>query len=309
MPPRRPAQPRALRFRLAAVTAALTVLAAAGCTSSSSSGPRDGGAEREASSREPEAGEPSWDTSPSSLAALGDSITTGFDTCRVLADCPEASWATGTDAGVDSLAMRLLGDETAVTERAWNYAEAGATVSGLAAQAREAMAHDPDLVTVLIGANDACAPDVTEMTSVAEFERGFTRALDEIRAADESTQVYVSSVPDLMRLWEEGSGSAMAALIWEAADICPSVLADPGNRGERAVQRREAVRERIEEYNAVLAQVCGADPLCRYDDGAVFSYPFTTDHLSGWDWFHPSEEGQRELARLAYERVTRDGGG
>src|SRR5690606_41195204 len=63
------------------------------------------------------------------------SITTGFDTCRVLADCPEASWATGTDAGVDSLAMRLLGDETAVTERAWNYAEAGATVSGLAAQA------------------------------------------------------------------------------------------------------------------------------------------------------------------------------
>src|SRR3954469_303336 len=52
---------------------------------------------------------PTWDTHPASLAALGDSITRGFDACGLLADCPAASWATGRRADVDSLATRLLG--------------------------------------------------------------------------------------------------------------------------------------------------------------------------------------------------------
>ena len=60
--------------------------------------------------------------SPESVAAVGDSITRGFDACSVLADCPEASWSTGTDSSVRSLAVRLLGASGAAT-RSWNHAE------------------------------------------------------------------------------------------------------------------------------------------------------------------------------------------
>lgn len=36
--------------------------------------------------------------------------------------------------------------------------------------------------------------------------------------------------------------------------------------------------------------------------GAVFSYPFTVDHVSKWDYFHPNMDGQRVLAEQTFER-------
>jgi lysophospholipase L1-like esterase len=86
------------------------------------------------------------------------------------------------------------------------------------------------------------------------------------------------------------------------------MLSDPDDDSAAAARRRAAVRERVQEYNAVLAEVCAADALCRYDGGAVFDYRFTADHLSAWDWFHPSREGQAALAELAYEQVIAGAG-
>ena len=43
---------------------------------------------------------------------------------------------------------------------------------------------------------------------------------------------------------------------------------------------------------------------CRYDGGALFEYRFTKAELSRWDWFHPSKQGQRKLAELAYRGIT-----
>ncbi len=63
---------------------------------------------------------------PSSMAALGDSITAGFGTCLVLADCPRNSWATGTGAIVSSHYKRILSGNAAIKGHVANYAEAGA---------------------------------------------------------------------------------------------------------------------------------------------------------------------------------------
>ncbi|MDT0346252.1 SGNH/GDSL hydrolase family protein [Streptomyces litchfieldiae] len=299
------------RRTLALPIAAVALLAA--CTSSSGdSAPDAAGATAGGSPESGGAGDagpqaeaaPEWDTSPESIAAIGDSITRAFDACSLLADCPEASWATGTDASVASLAQQLLGDGPEAERHSWNLAESGATVADLPAQAREAVAHEPQLVTVLIGGNDACASDLGSMTSAADFRADFTETMDIIRGELPETQVYVSSVPDLMRLWSEGSESLMARAVWQMANICPSMLSDAGDDSTDAAERREAVRERVTEYNEVLADVCGEDALCRYDGGAVFEYDFTTHHLSDYDWFHPSREGQSTLAALAYEQVT-----
>ncbi|WP_165985740.1 SGNH/GDSL hydrolase family protein [Streptomyces sp. YIM 98790] len=297
--PRRSAGGRLAAAALAAVTG-LTAVAATACTSSGDTTDQAASTTLgEESEHKSAAGEPpAWDVSPASLAALGDSITTGFDACSVLSDCPEVSWATGTEPGVDSLAQRLPAEQT------WNEAVAGARMADLPEQARRAVAHRPELFTVLIGANDACAPDTESMTPVADFRKDFAETLSIIRAALPTAQIYVASVPDLHRLWTVGRENALAQQIWRFG-ICPSMLGQSEAEAEAAATaRRDEVRERVQEFNTVLEDVCSEDERCRYDDGAVFAYPFTVAELSRWDWFHPGVAGQRVLADIAHERIT-----
>ncbi|UGY95027.1 GDSL-type esterase/lipase family protein [Streptomyces gobiensis] len=273
-------------------------LAGVACGSDSGVGPRDA----TGSAGPPSSPSPTleWNRSPDSIAALGDSITTAFDACSLLSDCPEASWATGTSTEIDSLAQRLLPDPAGKT---WNYASSGAVMADLPGQAQQAVARQPELVTVLIGANDACSADVSGMTSTQRFREDFTEAMGILRDELPKTQVYVASVPDLMRLWSEGRKSSQAEQAWEFG-ICKSMLRDPHSMTKDATERREQVAKRVSEYNTVLKEVCSTDERCRYDDGAVHKYRFTAAELSPLDWFHPSKRGQRTLARLAYEGIT-----
>ncbi|MET9852669.1 SGNH/GDSL hydrolase family protein [Streptomyces sp. NPDC006450] len=275
--------------------AALLLLAAGALSGCSADGVKTGG-ERGAQAA------PRWNTAPASVAAVGDSITRGFDACSVLADCPEASWATGDDPEVRSLAARLLG-EAEVPARSWNYAVTGSRMADLPGQLASAASHKPALVTVMVGSNDACRPSASSMTPVAAFRSGFEKALTGLRAASPASQVYVSSVPDLQRLWEQGKDDPMVRRIWKLG-ICQSMLADPTSATAVATARREQVRARVVEYNEVLREVCAKDQLCRYDGGAVFQYPFSTEQLSRWDWFHPGKDGQARLAELAHRQVT-----
>ncbi|MFE3855807.1 SGNH/GDSL hydrolase family protein [Streptomyces griseorubiginosus] len=245
---------------------------------------------------------PAWDSSPASLAAVGDSITRGFDACGVLTDCPDVSWATGSSAQVDSLAVRLLGKARAA-ERSWNYAVSGARMADLSAQMSQAASRAPALVTVMVGANDACRDSTAAMTPVADFRAGFEDALSVLREKAPKAQVYVASVPNLKRLWSQGRTNPMGKQVWKLG-VCPSMLADADALDAAATERRNTVQERVEEYNAVLQQVCGKDAHCRYDGGAVYDYRFGTDQLSHWDWFHPSVNGQARLAEIAYRKVT-----
>ncbi|MFE9847236.1 SGNH/GDSL hydrolase family protein [Streptomyces sp. NPDC005576] len=245
---------------------------------------------------------PVWNRHPGSVAAVGDSMTRGFDACSVLADCPEVSWATGTDRAVRSLAARLLGP-SAVTAHSWNHAVSGARIAQLPEQMAQAARERPELVTVMIGANDACRGSVASMTPVEDFRFSFDLSLRQLRAAVPKAQVYVSSVPDLWRLWSTGRRSPLGKQVWKLG-ICKSMLADADDMGAAATARRAAVRARVVEYNTVLREVCAEDELCRYDGDAVFHYPFTGAQLSPWDWFHPGRDGQARLAEIAYRNVT-----
>ncbi|GAA3797698.1 SGNH/GDSL hydrolase family protein [Streptomyces phyllanthi] len=245
---------------------------------------------------------PSWDRSPRSLAAVGDSITRGFDACSVLSDCPESSWATGTDKAVKSLAVRLLG-ATGAAERSWNYAVTGARMADLPAQMARAVTKRPDLVAVMVGANDACRATTRAMTSVDGFRASFEDAMETLRETSPRAQVYVSSVPDLKRLWSQGRTNPLGKQVWKLG-ICPSMLGDPDALDAAATKRRDKVQDRVEAYNQVLEDVCAKDRYCRFDGGAVFEYRFGTAQLSQWDWFHPSRNGQARLAEIAYRVVT-----
>lgn len=293
------------RIRTAVVGALLTAAALAGCAGS----PGPGG-EAAAPARPKPATTPTsapapasaWAVPPASVAAVGDSVTRAFDACALLADCPEASWATGTDPAVNSLALRLLGPGK-LAGNSWNLARSGARVAALPAQMARAAAERPGLVTVMIGANDACRPTPAGMTPVADFRRSFETALARLRKDAPKARVYVASVPDLRRLWDTGRAEPPARRVWELG-VCGSMLADPEDLGAAAEERRASVAGRVAAYNRVLGEVCARDALCRYDGGAVFGFRFDASLLSSWDWFHPSREGQARLAELAYRRIT-----
>lgn len=260
---------------------------------------KDGGRHSASAPAHPASG---WDPHPDTIAAVGDSLTRAFNACRALTDCPSASWSTGEGHKVDSLARRLP-DQDHQGEDTWNLAHDGAVVAQLPEQMRRAARHRPELVTVLIGANDACRPHVSAMTSVDDFRSRFAEALRTLRADAPHAEVYVASVPDLKRLWEAGKEHKDARQVWSLG-ICQSMLADPRDTGPQATERRHQVRERLTEYNDALRQVCDRDRRCRYDAGAVFDHRLTPADLSDWDWFHPSKQGQNGLADLAYRRIT-----
>lgn len=287
---------RGRRSRALLAVVAAAVLGAAGCDVVGGDSPA---ARKERPSPKPAS---VWDTSPESVAAVGDSITRGFDACAVLTDCPEVSWATGSSDKIDSLAVRLLG-RTRAAGRSWNYAVTGARMADLPGQMERAVRRSPELVAVMAGANDACRETTSAMTPVAEFRADFEVAMRTLRTALPKTQVYVASVPDLKRLWSQGRTSALGKQVWKLG-ICPSMLGDADDLTAEATLRRETVRNRVEDYNEVMEEVCAKDRRCRFDGGAVYAYRFGTDELSHWDWFHPSVDGQAELAEIAYRTVT-----
>ncbi|MFJ9180382.1 SGNH/GDSL hydrolase family protein [Streptomyces sp. NPDC102360] len=291
----------AVRAAVAAVTAAVcgvASLTACDATGDNSPGP-SGSPSAAKPSPKPT---PTWDTKPRSVAAVGDSITRGFDACSVLSDCPKVSWATGTDKSVKSLAVRLLGESRAQTH-SWNHARTGARMADLPEQMHRAAAEKPELVTVMAGSNDACRPTAAGMTPVADFRADFEESLRQLRRTAPKAQVYVLSVPDLKRLWSQGRANPLGKQVWKLG-ICASMLADPDDLKSAATARRDSVQARVMAYNEVLREVCAKDRKCRYDGGAVFGYKFGQAQLSEWDWFHPSVNGQARLAALAFRGVT-----
>ncbi|GGO80560.1 SGNH/GDSL hydrolase family protein [Wenjunlia tyrosinilytica] len=303
---------QAPRRRGACVAAAAVAALLAGCGSADHPSTRSASASpaRTAASHHPP---PVWKKMPRTVAAVGDSITRGFDACSVLADCPEVSWVTGTDDRVGSLASRLRpkssrgghragsGKEAGQTVRnSWNLARSGARMSDLPRQIDEAVEKRPDMVAVLMGANDACRSSTGAMTPTAEFRQDFEDSLSTLHKELPDTRVLVASVPDLEHLWQVGRQNPLAKQVWRLG-ICPSMLSRPDSTAVNDQERRASVGERVDEYNEVLRRSCAKYPSCTFDGGAVHALRFSIGDLSPWDWFHPSVRGQATLARVLYE--------
>ncbi|WP_033411500.1 GDSL-type esterase/lipase family protein [Nonomuraea coxensis] len=240
---------------------------------------------------------------PEVMAALGDSISTGFNACGWYVSCTSRSWSAGDHAAVSSHYLRLSKLSGTLQGHNLNFAVPGATSADLLGQVRKAVEAKADYVTVLIGATDACVRTEKAMTPVATYRRRLETALDTLRAGMPQARVLVASIPDLRRLWQVGKDHPVARTFWTLGRVCPSMLASPSSVKKADVERRARVRARVIDYNRAAAEVCAAyGPQCDTDGGAVFSFPFTLEHVSKWDFFHPSAAGQRVLAAQTFGR-------
>jgi lysophospholipase L1-like esterase len=236
---------------------------------------------------------------PTSMASLGDSITRGFNTCGWFFDCTSRSWSTGGGDGVTSHFERLQAIDPAMSSRV-NLARSGARISELPSQAQGAVDRGVGYVTVLLGANDACTSSEATMTSVTEFETSVTAAFDILAGASTPPAVLAASIPDIQRLWEVGKDSSSARTAWSAYGICQSMLANPTSTADADVERRARVRQRVIDFNTVIADVCAQHAFCTDDGQAVFEFPFERSQLSTWDYFHPNTSGQNVLAEVTW---------
>ncbi len=238
-------------------------------------------------------------TVPSSMAAVGDSITRGFNACGWFFDCTSRSWTTGTYNSVNSHFERLQAISPTMTA-AYNEGRTGAKMAEAATQAQDAVNRGAGYVTFLLGANDACTDTEAQMTSVADYEAQFRAAMATLDPDNSGRLVFVSSVPDVKRLWEIGKDSRSARNAWSGYGICQSMLANPTSTKKADADRRDRVQQRVIDFNNVLATVCAEYVNCDFDDNAVFNYPFQLSHMSTWDYFHPNTTGQGILADVTF---------
>ncbi|GAB1818389.1 GDSL-type esterase/lipase family protein [Herbidospora sp. RD11066] len=239
---------------------------------------------------------------PITMAALGDSISAGFNACGWYVACTSRSWSAGDHKDVDSHYLRLLDGGADVKGRNRNFAYNGATSEDLMEQTEEAIAAKANYVTILIGAQDACVRTEQQMTPVATYRARVDAALAKL--APTGAQVRIVSIPDLKRLWKVGKDNAIARAFWGIARICQTMLANPTSTAQKDEDRRDRVRARVMAYNNEMAKACAAyGANCRYDNGEVFKFPFTLSMVSKWDYFHPNAVGQRTIARLSFDAV------
>src|SRR5690625_1365630 len=144
---------------------------------------------------------------PSVISSLGDSISEGTGSTGdgqggwiPGSTRPRNSWTTGDWDGLNSHAQRLeaLGADVVREPRSEN----GARMATDAVNQAMALPTDVEYVTVQLGGNDLCRPNVEEMTSTEQYAAELDAALAWIDANRPEAVVGVSSVPDIYRLWE-----------------------------------------------------------------------------------------------------------
>jgi lysophospholipase L1-like esterase len=236
---------------------------------------------------------------PSSIAGIGDSITRAADVCCWYGDHPPQSWSTGGGLfdGISSHYERIRALNPAVNGRNYNDARSGARMRDAQAQAQVAVTQQAAYVTILMGANDVCTDSASTMTSVDDFRAQFAAAMNTLAAGlPAGSHVFVASIPNVYRLWQLFRDNLAAQLVWSLAQICQSMLSPFNTEADR-----QAVVTREQAFNQVLDDVCGGYAFCRFDDGAVFDYQFTSGQVSKLDYFHPSLSGQAALASLTWQ--------
>jgi lysophospholipase L1-like esterase len=232
---------------------------------------------------------------PDRIASIGDSISQATDVCCFYGNWPGQAWSTGGSSwgGVTSHFERIRSANPGVT--AFNGSRAGARMGDAPGQASSAVQQGADYVTILMGANDLCTSSAATMTSAATFRAQFEETMRILEGLPQGSHVFVSSIPNVYRLWQVLRGNPLAQSVWFLAQICQSLLSPTNNEAAR-----QRVVQRELEFNAILEEVCARYANCRFDGNATYNFDFQASHVSVLDYFHPSLSGQATLARFTW---------
>jgi len=217
--------------------------------------------------------------------------------CCFYGDHASHSWTTGYSSldSVRSHYERIRATHPAIAGHDFSDAVTGAKMRDGPAQALSAVAQGAQYVTVLLGANDLCTSSPATMTPTDTFRQQFADTMATLDPDGRDIHVFVSSIPNLLRLWEVLHTSFTARLVWSLGRICQSMLAS-----SNGPEQRQAVAEHEVDLNRALSDVCGQYANCRFDNLATYEFQFSSGDVSVLDFFHPDLDGQRKLADVTW---------
>ena len=256
---------------------------------------------------------------PKRLSSIGDSMTEAID-----AELPGAnhwaSWVNGYHGFWEWLfgLTNVYSHNQRITKNfgCWgrkNYMEAvsGADSFDLVWQAQQAVAHQAQYVTILMGHNDVCQNSFADIPSDAEFETNFTDAMDILKTdLPHGATVYVVGIVDIYRLWQvaqdkKALGIVDCEVLWAFTlfDLYPCGTMLNPFLPEWA---REYTRERNVGFNDILERVTknyNSNDSHHYYfyTNEVFVEEFGESDVSDIDCFHPSAKGQKRLSEITWD--------
>src|SRR4029453_11726351 len=203
--------------------------------------------------------QPAWAAPPlpSTMAAIGDSITRADDVCCSYGDPPGQACSPGSTSydAIPSHYERIRQLNPAITGRGYNDAVAGAKMAAAPGQATQGVNQGALYVTILMGANALCTSSPSIMTSTTTFRAQFSQAMATLMAQDPDPYVFVSSIPNLYQLWQVLHTNSLARWAWSNFRICQSMLAATNTE----TQRQQVVGREV-AFNQILAQECAKYP-------------------------------------------------
>jgi lysophospholipase L1-like esterase len=242
-------------------------------------------------------------TPPTSVAALGDSITQAANACEPWKECPEVSWSTGTNVEINSISKRLsnLPNGVETKMKVYNNARSYTKSSDLPNQASLAVSQNAEFITILSGSNDICEVSEEAITSDVDFRKNIQETLHILNEGLSKSKIYMLSIPNIYNLWKIGKDTHDAVIKWNSASLCASMLSNPTSIETEDMERRERVLERLIHFNEILREECVAATNCLYDENKTFDTNFTVNEISKVDYFHPSLEGQQRIAEQVWD--------
>ena len=242
--------------------------------------------------------QPAWAAAPlpSSMAAIGDSITRAYDVCCSYGDHPGQSWSTGSTSydGIASHYERIRQLNPAIAGRGYNDAVSGAKMAAAPTQAAQAVSQGARYVTILLGANDLCTSSPSTMTPTETFQASSARPWATLMAQDKTHTCWSAASPTSTSCGRYHANS-LARWVWATAKICQSML-----EATRTEAERQLVVDQESGVQPDPGRVCGAYARAA-GAGAVSNYRFSASQVSTLDFFHPGLSGQAALARVTWQ--------
>lgn len=287
---------------------------------------------------------------PKSMGAVGDSVTAGTlaGFSRDSAESwtafvkstntggpihfPALSWATGSDAASGSFLLRLIDFFHILTPPTANFAVPGAEVEAVrtlqlpklsAWSQANLLQKYPELLTVFIGGNDVCAPNLSQMTEIAAFEASLRGLLEDVLLTSPTTRILLVPTPKGFNSFQKnfaalpivGSGSTNPGgkdvtcqdfwdLYEKVGTGCPTVL----HRG-RDAPWIQAVDDRIAAFDEIMSNLTLelATQFHMLDGRARITLAHSAEQIEvraeelSVDCFHPNALGQAKLAAAVWQ--------
>jgi hypothetical protein len=240
---------------------------------------------------------------PSSIAVLAHSGATGenSDPDQPGVEVRTNAWATGTNAAVKSVYLRILAKNPVIRGHNVNLAQGGATVDDFLLEAEQAVKLDPkpELVLIQIIDNDMVCPAAA--SDYASFRSRFLSGLRTLARGAPDARLFVVS--------QFGSPTNGPKILnhaerMQVGGTGPCDFFDPQGR---LVQTKLLRLERIiHGYELQLRSACRRVRHCRYDGGAFGRIVEQRDYWSD-DLNHFSVMGHAKAAAVAWSALQRAG--